>query len=289
VARQAPRGFHRLRRGRVELVVEAALEPAAEALGLLEDDALERAFAAPAGRGRAPTALLEIAPGGPRLHLRRLVHGGVLGPLLGASFLGMDRPLAELDVTQRLREAGAPVPRPALALGRRRLGPLRACAVATYFEEATRDAAGFLAAAPDARAIQRAAVAAGQAVRRFHDAGGRHADLHVKNLLLREEAGGVGCVVVDLDKARVASDPTPAERMTELMRLFRSLVKRGLLDRVGARGCARFFSAYCGDDRRLRAAMRRRLRAELRRVALHRVGYRARGRPAETDAEPTAR
>jgi 3-deoxy-D-manno-octulosonic acid kinase len=281
VAREAPRGFHRLRRGRVELVVEAALEAAARACGLLDDDALERAFAAPAGAGRAPTARLELGPGGPGLHLRRLVHGGVLGPLLGTAFLGMERPLAELDVTQRLREAGAPVPRPALALGRRGLGPLRACAVATYFEEGTRDVAAFLAAAPDAEAVRRAATAAGQAVRRFHDAGGRHADLHVKNLLLREGPGGTACVVVDLDKARIASDPTPAERMTELMRLFRSLVKRGLLERVGARGCARFFSAYCGDDRRLRAAMRRRLRAELRRVAVHRVGYRARGRREE--------
>ena len=62
---------------------------------------------------------------------------------------------------------------------------------------------------------------------------------------------------------------------SELMRLFRSLVKRGLLARVGPRGCARFFSAYCGDDRRLRAAMWRRVPAELRKVELHRVGYRA--------------
>jgi hypothetical protein len=59
------------------------------------------------------------------------------------------------------------------------------------------------------------------------------------------------------------------------MRLFRSLVKRGLLDGVGARGCARFLAAYCGDDRRLRAALLRRLDPELRRVALHRVAYRS--------------
>jgi 3-deoxy-D-manno-octulosonic acid kinase len=261
----------------MELVVATELEAPVRALGLLEEDGLERAFAAPAGSGRAPTALLEVAPGGARLHVRRLVHGGVLGPLLGTAFLGLERPVSELRVTQRLREAGAPVPRPALAIGRKMLGPLRACAVATYFEEAASDAAAFLAATGDRNGVLRAAAAAGDAVRRFHDAGGRHADLHVKNLLLRETEGGLACVVVDLDKARVASDATPAERMTELMRLFRSLVKRGLLERVGARGCARFFSAYCDDDRRLRAAMRRRLRAELRRVAMHRVGYRAAG------------
>ncbi len=278
MARETPRGFHRLRKGRVELVVAVELEASARALGLLEEDALERAFASPGGHGRAPTALLEIAPGGPRLHVRRLVHGGLLGPLLRTAFLGLERPVTELRVTQRLREAGAPVARPALALGRRLLGPLRACAVATYFEEEARDAAAFLAATEERGAVLRAAAAAGDAVRRFHDAGGRHADLHVKNLLLRESAGRLACVVVDLDKARMASDATPAERMAELMRLFRSLVKWDLLQRVGERGCARFFSAYCADDRRLRAAMRRRLRAELRRVAVHRVGYRAKRR-----------
>jgi tRNA A-37 threonylcarbamoyl transferase component Bud32 len=278
VTRDAPRGFKRLERGRIELVVDAELEERVRALGLLEDDALGRAFAAPSGHGRAPTALLELGPGAPRLHLRRLIHGGLLGPLLGSAFLGSGRSLSELRVTRRLHDAGAPVPRPALALSRRLAGPLRTCVVGTCFEENAIDAAELLASAPDAERVLRAAEAAGLAVRRFHDAGGRHADLHVKNLLLREAPGATSCVVVDLDKARIASDATPGERMGELMRLFRSLVKRGLLDRVGARGCARFFSTYCGEDRRLRVALRRRLPAELRKVAVHRVGYRAAGR-----------
>lgn len=275
MAREVPRGFEHLQRGRVELVVETELAGPARAQGLLENDALERAFAAPAGHGRAPTALLRLGADGPRLHVRRLVHGGLLGPILAARFLGFARPVNELAVSKRLRDAGAPVPRPAFALARRTVGPLRSCAVATYFEEDTVDAAAFLEARPAPAQVLRAAAAAGRAVRSFHDAGGRHADLHLKNLLLRELASGPVCIVVDLDKARAASDATPAERMAELMRLFRSLVKRGLLDAVGARGCARFFSAYCGDDRRLRVAMQRRLEVELRKVQLHSVGYRA--------------
>jgi tRNA A-37 threonylcarbamoyl transferase component Bud32 len=276
VALELPRGFSHLSRGGVELVVDGELAPHAEALGLLADDALERAFAAPAGHGRAPTSLLAVPATGARLHVRRLVHGGALGPLFATRFFGFARPLAELTVTQRLRDAGAPVPRPAFALARRAIGPLRHLAVATFFEEETADAAAFLAARPDAERLRRAIVAAGQAVRSFHDAGGRHADLHVKNLLLRETGARTACIVVDLDKARAASDATPAERMGELMRLFRSLVKWGFLEGVGAVGCARFLSAYCGDDRRLRAAMMRRLEPELRKVELHRVSYRAR-------------
>jgi tRNA A-37 threonylcarbamoyl transferase component Bud32 len=276
VALELPRGFSHLQRGRVELVVDAELAPHAAGLGLLEDDALERAFAAPAGQGRAPTSLLAVGATGTRLHVRRLVHGGVLGPLFATRFFGFARPLSELAVTQRLRDAGAPVPRPAFALARRAVGPLHHLAVATYFEEDTQDASAFLAARPDPARLYRAIAAAARAVRTFHDAGGRHADLHVKNLLLRETPGSTACIVVDLDKARAASDATPAERMAELMRLFRSLVKRGFLDQVGARGCSRFLSAYCADDRRLRAAMHRRLEPELRKVELHRVSYRAR-------------
>lgn len=279
MARELPRGFRHRRRGRALLVVSEELEEAALAGGLLEAGALERVFATPAGRGRGPTALLALGDGAPRVHMRRLLHGGLLGPLLGGAFLGLSRPVSELAVTQRLRDAGAPVPSPALVMGQRRLGPLVRCALGTVFEEGTRDAAALLAERPAPERLLRAARAAGRAVRRFHDAGGRHADLHVKNLLLRERGGAFECLVIDLDKARIATDATPAERMAELMRLFRSLVKRDLLTQVGARGCARFFGAYCGDDRRLRTAMWRRLGPELRKVELHRVGYRARRHP----------
>ena len=48
------------------------------------------------------------------------------------------------------------------------------------------------------------------------------------------------------------------------MRLYRSLLKRGVLHRVGPRGCAAFFRAYLAGDRVLRRAMLRRLLKEAR-------------------------
>jgi hypothetical protein len=62
--------------------------------------------------------------------------------------------------------------------------------------------------------------------------------------------------------------------MAQIMRLFRSLLKRGVLERVGSRGCSRFFTAYCGDDRLLRRALWKRVDRELRKVAIHRLRYR---------------
>jgi hypothetical protein len=185
--------------------------------------------------------------------------------------LGPGRALDELAATRLLRERGAPVPRPLLVVARRRRVGFEV-AFGTQHEERSRDGIRVLAEAPGRAALCRVAAAAGRAVRRFHDAGGRHADLHVGNLIWREGGGDV--LVVDLDRCRAGASPGPARRLHELMRLYRSLRKRGLLDRVGARGCAAFLGAYVGRDRALRRALRAGLPRERLLVALHALAYR---------------
>jgi aminoglycoside phosphotransferase (APT) family kinase protein len=125
----------------------------------------------------------------------------------------------------------------------------------------------------DAR-IAACAAAAGRAVRAFHDAGGHHADLHLKNLLVQP---GERVLVIDLDRAKVGDPPPAARRMRELMRLYRSLIKRQVFDRVGARGRAAFFDAYTDGDPQLSAALLEGWPRERRRVARHQRGYRGSG------------
>ena len=198
-------------------------------LALLEPGGLERWLAAApsAGEGRAATALVSLPGGGPPVVVRRLRHGGLFGPLLGERYLDAERSLRELEVTARLRAAGAPVPEPVLALALRR-GPYWAHALATVYEEGAVDALAFLRSAPDEARVLRAAAAFGAAVRRFHDAGGRHADLHLKNLLLRETRAGAEALVIDLDRGAAGAAPAPQRRARELGRLWRSLAKRGV-------------------------------------------------------------
>ena len=142
-----------------------------------------------------------------------------------------------MDVTARLRERGAPVPDPVLVLGRR-VGRFWEAAVGSIHEEDTIDGHTFLLRQPRPDRLRRAARAAGKAVRLLHDAGGLHADLHIKNLLIREDARSAEVIVVDLDRAEIR-DPMPAQRrMRELMRLYRSLRKRNLLDAAKPRGVA---------------------------------------------------
>jgi 3-deoxy-D-manno-octulosonic acid kinase len=241
----------------------------------LEPNALERSLAGRPGEGgRGPTVRLPLGPGDERLLLRLVVHGGLLGRALGTTLLGMGRPRAELAVTSRLRAAGAPVPEPVLAVGVRRVGSLWRAAVGTRVEEETQNARRFLEQAPEPAAVARAAEAAGRAVRRFHDAGGEHADLHLGNLLLRSTPDSCECVVIDLDRARCVAQVPAARRMAELARLYRSVVKRSLVSPLGDAGRARFFAAYVGDDPDLGDALLRHLPRERRRLRLHRLHYR---------------
>jgi hypothetical protein len=263
----APR-FETRRTRAAQLVVDAAYADAAESLGLLDPAALAGHLgAASGGHGRVRTAVVAL-PGGERLQLRPVRHGGLLGPLWGPWLLGPGRPLRELHVHATLRARGAPVPRPILVVARRR-GPLWSAVFGSLHERDTRDGAALLDAAPTPARLGAAIESAARAVRRFHDAGGRHADLHVGNLLFREQDGCSEALVIDLDKADAGTPPDGRRRLRELMRLYRSLVKRGADAEVGARGCARFLRAYCAGDRALRRSLLAGLPCERRRLARH--------------------
>jgi hypothetical protein len=262
--------------GRV-LVVASAFAEAALELDLLEPGGLEKARAGGevAGRGRSLTHTLALGRRGQRLHLRALHHGGLAASLCGRRLLGLARPIAELEVTARLRARGAPVAKPVLVVGRRVRGFWRAD-LGTLHEEGSVDGEVFLRTAPARPRRLRAARAAGRAVRRLHDAGGRHADLHIGNLLVIERQSQTEVLVIDLDRARVVANLKPARRMAELMRLYRSLLKRQLDHRVGPRECATFFGAYVAGDRTLRRALLTHLPRERRRIARHALLYRHR-------------
>jgi len=265
-----------VRRDLLDAVRAAGLLEPPRLAALLAGDGVPPGGGAPetgatGAEGRSRTAVVSL-PGGPRLLLRPLRHGGVLAPLTRDLYLGLGRPRRELAVSERLRAAGAAVPAPALALGLRGPGPCWRLVLGTELEEGAEDAVAFLARRPARARLLAAAGAAGRAVRRFHDAGGAHPDLHVKNLLVREGPGGAPpceVLVIDLDRARIEAVRPARARMAELMRLLRSLVKRDLLTQVGVRGCVRFFSAYVGGDRALRRALLAHRAREERRIARH--------------------
>lgn len=273
-----PPGWPRLRAGGRIATVNPKLAGEVEAAGLLEPSRLERSIAAARGAtGRGPTGQVELPDAEPRswLVLRPVRRGGLPARLLGANLLGPRRPFREICAHAALHAVGAPVPEPALAVAWRQRGPFWRAVVGTLRIEDARDGLSFLRSAPDPVRLRRALETAGAVLRRFHDLGGVHADLHAKNLLVREAGDALEVLVIDLDRAELRPHVAAPERMAELMRLYRSLRKRRVLATVGERGCARFFRAYVAGDRALRAALLARLPWERRRIAVHALRYRS--------------
>ncbi len=270
-----PPGFVALNHRDGRWLADAKLADALDRAHLLEAAGVRAALAqADFGSGRARTALLRV--GDAQLVLRGVRRGGLLGPWLGGALPTPDRPLREVAVTAALHRAGAPVPRPAFG-GGYRSGVAWNGAVATWYEADTCDAEAWLQSGPTHQNLSRALASAGVAVRRFHDAGGSHPDLHAKNLLVRDLTERCEIIVIDLDRAQLVPDLPARARMAQVMRLYRSLLKRDLLRVVGEAGCGAFFDAYVQQDDALRAALLARLPAERRRVARHALGYRRSG------------
>ena len=212
--------------------------------------------------GRAPTRVLATGRT-ERAVLRWLRHGGLLGQWLGGVFVGVMRVRRELVVNAALRVAGAPV--------RCRCSALRdACSAHSTRSsmqrcwKRRRGTASPSHSAPDRARARRVRGGRGcrAALSRRRGSSRRSAP---REPAAARPADAAEVLVVDLDRARRRAAAGRAASARD-RRLDRSLVKRGVTARVGARGVARFFAAYCGGDRAARALIagfareRRRLR-----------------------------
>jgi hypothetical protein len=270
-----PPGFVRAGGPHALLVVREDLAAGARALGLDAPGGWERARTVghplPGGRGEALAVGLE-----PRvIVLRRLRHGGVLGRWLGTAFLGPHRALRELAVNAHLHAAGAPVPAPACVIAVRSRGPIWDSAVGTERVPAATPLDELLAGAVHDWPRSLAAISAcARAIRRLHDRGGSHPDLNARNLLVGDSGEATA---IDLDRARCGEPPGTAARARELMRLWRSLQKRGHLrgraraERDAALGA--LLDGYCAGDEALRRGLARWLPWERAKLALRRWRY----------------
>jgi tRNA A-37 threonylcarbamoyl transferase component Bud32 len=261
------------------LTVVTELEASDLVARLLEsrnlESVLELGEIHPSAQGRGISRIVALADRGEKLHVRAIRHGGILAPLWGSKILNLERPRRELGTTLELQRRGISTPRPALVCGWRANGLWRAV-FATYYEEGTQNGIEFLASEPASGHLDLAARAAARAIRKLHDAGCRHADLHLGNLLLRRDSGAYRVWIIDLDKASLAAPVSPSRRMSELMRLYRSLWKHSVRPEVRESLANAFWETYWAGDVDLRNAMLTHFRREQFRVGLHLLSYRIR-------------
>ncbi|MEE3326116.1 MAG: lipopolysaccharide kinase InaA family protein [Myxococcota bacterium] len=229
-------------------MVNRDFESPLEDLGLNQPRTLEawieygrEATEATTGRGR--TRILSLPGREEDLILRRTLHGGLLGPLWRGHLGSFKRIQQELEVTSRLHGAGVAVPCPVLGIAIAS-GPLWRASIATVHIPETWTALDLLSEAKgDAERLHRMAWAVGETLGQFHGCGGRHADLHAGNILVREEEEQTRAWVIDLDKARF-DEAGGTRRPTELKRLAHSLEKRKQLALIDRKIRDQFLEAY---------------------------------------------
>lgn len=265
-------GFETHREGRTILLVRGALkEMVARSgiTGLLREGG-------PTVEGRRGHAVLDL-PGGGRAVVRHYVHGGLLRKVTGSTFAGSERFFREVRVSEHLRAHGVNTPEVlGLLVQAGRLGLSRASLV-TRMIEGGRDLLTYLLS-EDGRAqmtdpaLKKAMIrTTANEVRKMHDSGVIHADLHVKNLLVTPE-GSV--FILDLDRARSRERVGPRSRLANLIRLGRSLEKTGADSVITGRDAYVFFLEYLragGAEKPLDIQPREVVRKYRRHVARHKL------------------
>lgn len=173
----------------------------------------------PLGRGRG-TAFSAGQDG--QWVLRHFHRGGVPGRLVSDRYVWLgkarSRPVHEFNVLADLAEAGAPVPRP-VAARVKHIGPFYR---GDILVERVPYAATLAERAPGLEMARWADT--GRAIRRFHQAGGWHADLNANNILITPDR----VVIIDLDRGRSRCISRGRQR-ANLSRLQRSLTKLQLM------------------------------------------------------------
>lgn len=207
-----------------------------------EED-LEAFLAAAAGGadavqgGRGATRRIGLRDGGAAF-VRRYVHGGLVGALLGEWYWTRPpRPLRELVATEAARRAGVTAPEVLAAIVQPALGgAVYRGVLATRALEQRRALADALRSAVGDDARRRWIACAVRAVQRLHAAGIRHPDLNVANVLVGARPDD-DAALIDFDRARVGRGPVGVVGVAlARRRLARSIAKLGLpgLDRAGA-------------------------------------------------------
>ncbi|MDN3514195.1 MAG: hypothetical protein NG747_07330 [Candidatus Brocadia sp.] len=164
-----------------------------------------------------------------RFIIRNYRHGGLLGRLFGGVFYNENRPLNEIHINEVAIERGVPSAE-AIAVTRRKLWGLfyKADFISKEISGAV-DTTQFLKESPlnfiqkSKKSIIYSLV---RLIRNMHDAGIFHADLHLKNILLKRNSNGeFDAYIIDLDKSVILNKLNIDLRIKNLLRLDRSIEK----------------------------------------------------------------
>lgn len=171
-----------------------------------------------------------------RVIVRPYKRGGLLtNPLLKDTYWGTRRFLQELEVSTLAFNKALPVSEPlGIVLEPKALGFYKAFIISREITGA-QDIPTVLESFKDLESHllfqkkQKLLKALASAIVEFHNGGIYHPDLHLKNILVQENQSGQPAIyIIDLDRAKYHEHLKFSQRVRNLVRLNRSIIKLGL-------------------------------------------------------------
>jgi hypothetical protein len=230
-----PAGFVRVTAGECDAVTRA--EHADDARLMLEEGSLYEAAARDLSalrlQGRGVAYAIALPATGTRAVVRHNRHGGTLGGITRDLFLPPTRAPRELAVALRLRELGVPTPDVLMYGTSPAPFPFRRADVVTRQVAGGRDLATFMTGQTPNEEREASWAATRALVRMMNEAGVRHHDLNVKNVLIAPSEGRLTAWLLDVDRVTFGAPGSEGVARGNVERLLRSA--RKWRDRHGAR------------------------------------------------------
>ena len=222
-----PAGFVRIAAGRHVAVARA--EHAEDARSMLSEGSLyevaRRELAARPFQGRGTAYAIALPVTGTRAVVRHNRHGGLLAPLTRDLFLSPTRAPYELAVALRLRASGVPTADVLMYGTSSAFLLFRRADVVTREIPDGRDLSTYMARGVPAPKRAAAWTATRALVRAMNDAGVRHHDLNVKNVLLAPAENGLAAYLLDVDRVTFGAPGSVEIARANIARLLRSARK----------------------------------------------------------------
>ena len=279
-----PRGFSLVKKGGAELLIS----------DVYRDRLMKRGIHAPElpfskhtrkakfmkGRGLVVSLPLN-RKNSERMVIRHYEHGGLLRALTKDLFLLGSRPFQEVVITEMARKAGLPTTEILAGIKRRAFWPFYRADLLSKEIPNSADLIQYLSQWGKGRREKRFGEKrnlirqAGRLVREMHEVGIYHADLHLKNFIVKSEGDRRRFLhIIDFDRSKVIHPLTSNKWFGNLMRLDRSAEKARLKGLPITRTDRfRFLSAYLEGDEGRQSLTKKLLKRYLSRRWRYRIGW----------------
>ncbi len=279
-----PHGFSLIKRERAELIIRDLYKDRLMDRGIHNPGSLilQQGNKAQFMHGRGLLVSLPLqGKDSERMVIRHYEHGGIFRALTRDLFLVGSRPFRELIITEVARKAGLPTMEVLAAIKTRLLWPFYKGDLVSKEIPHSVDLIQYLTRWGKGRVQKRLdekrklIQQAGRLVRKMHEVGIYHSDLHLKNFIVEMGEGEMGSLyIIDFDRSKIIHPLKSNKWFANLLRLDRSVEKwrpKGLwitrTDRL------RFLRSYLEGDKERIASVRKYIKKYLRHRRRYRIGW----------------